>query len=122
MPRRRVATGSRISSPNVGASSSPANANVIVANSESSGRSRCVGTSARAVNGVALPCVANDQRASSTKIAAGSQVPYAPRFCTHLPTRSPTRFSPTAIHRLASENAAMNHLFSARCTKPGPPT
>ena len=122
MPRRSVATGSWISSPSVGASSSPAHANVIVANRLSNGRSSRLGSSAGAVSGVALPCATRDHAASATKIAAGSQVPYAPRFCTHFPTRSPMRFSPRAIHRLVREKAAMNHLFSARWTKPGPPT
>src|ERR1041384_743069 len=122
MPRRSVAAGSRISPPSVGANSSPANANVIVAKRLSSERSSLAGRNALAENVVALPWDANETAARATKIAAGTHVPYAPRFCTHLPTRRPTKFSPSAIHSMPSENSAMNHLLSASGTNRGPPT
>src|SRR5207253_1401231 len=80
MPRRSVAAASWISSPSVGASSSPANANVMVANRLIDGRPSFAGTSPRSANGVALPCAASDHAASSTKMSAGSHVPYPPRF------------------------------------------
>ena len=73
-PRRSVAAGSWISSPSVGASSSPAKANVIVANKLIDGRSSRAGSSARALKGVALPRATSDHTASNTKIRAGSHV------------------------------------------------
>src|SRR5881275_2014505 len=54
MPRRSVAAATWISSPSVGASSSPANANVMVANRLIDGRPSFAGTSPRSANGVAL--------------------------------------------------------------------
>ena len=74
-PRRSVAAGSWISSPRVGASSSPASPNVIVAKRLIDARSKVEGRSPRALNGVALPCVTSDQVASATKMSAGTQVP-----------------------------------------------
>ena len=120
MPRRRVRAGSWISSPSVGASSSPAKANVMVANRLMDCRSRVAGTRPRAVTGVALPCVVSDQIASTTKMSPGSHVPWPPRFCSRFPTRRPTTFMPTASHSPASDIAAMNTLLSPRCTKRGP--
>ena len=74
-PRRSVAAGSVISPPNVGASSSPANANVSVANRLIDGRSSLCGTRSAVRHGVALPCVANDHAANATNTAAGIHVP-----------------------------------------------
>ena len=71
---------------------------------------------------VALPRVRTTQVANATNIRAGSQVPKPPRFWSHFPTRSPTMFSPTAIHRPTSATTAMKPRSSPRCTKRGPPT
>ena len=120
MPRRNVRAGSWISSPSVGASSSPAKAKVIVANRLMDCRSRVAGRRPRAVTGVALPCAASDQSASSTNTSPGSQVPCPPRFCSRFPTRRPTTFIPTASHSPVSDTRAMNTLSSPRCTKRGP--
>ena len=120
MPRRSVAAASWISSPSVGASSSPANANVMVANRLIDGRPSFAGTSPRSANGVALPCAASDHAASSTKMSAGSHVPYPPRFWSRFPMRRPTTFMPTASHSPARDSAPMNRLSSLKRTKRGP--
>ena len=74
-PCRSVAAASWISSPKDGASSSPANANVIVAKKLTSWKSNRAGNSCVLEKLVALPRLTSDQPASRTKIAAGSQVP-----------------------------------------------
>ena len=114
MPRRSVAAGSWISSPSVGASSSPANANVIVANRLMDWRSNVAGSSGGAVTGVALPRVTSAQTASTMKIRNGTQVACPPMFCNRFPTRRPTTFMPTASHSPARDTSAMNRESSPR--------
>ena len=93
----------------------------MVANRLMDGKSKRAGTSPAVVNRVALPRVTTTHAASATKISAGSQVPKPPRFWSHLPTRRPTTFSPTASHSPTSATAAMKPRSSPRWTKRGPP-
>ena len=101
-------------------SSSPPNANAICGQKFTVSQFQC-GWMLLQVNCVVDPWRYQTHAAATISIIKGTNVPTAPAFCSHLPTRSPMMFMNTATKNSANDPASKNERFCASGAYPIPP-